>query len=170
MATVVDSIAPVRSRRTGVRVTATVTGIVGALLAVIAGSLFDVRPPDAYGLCMACHARDLVDWTVNAAAGTRLTVAPASLVFPVLTPIGVLLGALLAARSSGEFRWQHPEHPLKTFLYGVVVMNCALLAGGCSIRLLLRTAAGETLGLIGFGALAAGVIVATQWLRWRAAR
>jgi len=170
MATVVDSIAPVRSRRTGVRVTATVTGIVGALLAVIAGSLFDVRPPDAYGLCMACHARDLVDWTVNAAAGTRLTVAPASLVFPVLTPIGVLLGALLAARTSGEFRWQHPEHPLKTFLYGVVVMNCALLAGGCSIRLLLRTAAGETLGLIGFGALAAGVIVATQWLRWRAAR
>ena len=170
MATVVDSIAPVRSRRTGVRVTATVTGIVGALLAVIAGSLFDVRPPDAYGLCMACHARDLVDWTVNAAAGTRLTVAPASLVFPVLTPIGVLLGALLAARTSGEFRWRHPEHPLKTFLYGVVVMNCALLAGGCSIRLLLRTAAGETLGLIGFGALAAGVIVATQWLRWRAAR
>jgi hypothetical protein len=170
MATVIDSIAPVRSRRTGVRVTATVTGIVGALLAVIAGSLFDVRPPDAYGLCMACHARDLVDWTVNAAAGTRLTVAPASLVFPVLTPIGVLLGALLAARTSGEFRWQHPEHPVKTFLYGVVVMNCALLAGGCSIRLLLRTAAGETLGLIGFGALAAGVIVATQWLRWRAAR
>ena len=170
MATVVDSIAPVRRGRTGVRVTATVTGIVGALLAVIAGSLFDVRPPDAYGLCMACHARDLVDWTVNAAAGTRLTVAPASLVFPVLTPIGVLLGALLAARTSGEFRWRHPEHPLKTFLYGVVVMNCALLAGGCSIRLLLRTAAGETLGLIGFGALAAGVIVATQWLRWRAAR
>ena len=170
MATVVDSIAPARSRRTRVRVTATATGIVGALLAVIAGSLFDVRPPDAYGLCMACHARDLVDWTVNAAAGTRLTVAPASMVFPVLTPIGVLLGALLAARTSGEFRWQHPEHPLKTFLYGIVVMNCALLAGGCSIRLLLRTAAGETLGLIGFGALAAGVIVATQWLRWRAAR
>ena len=170
MATVVEAVAPARSHRTRMRVTATMTGIVGALLAVIAGSLFDVRPPDAYGLCMACHARDLVNWTVNAAAGTRLTVAPASLVFPVLTPVGVLLGALLAAWTSGEFRWQRPEHPLKTFLYGVAVMNCALLAGGCSIRLLLRTAAGETLGIIGFGALAAGVIVATQWLRWRAAR
>jgi len=170
MATVVDSIAPAHSGRTRVRVTATTTGIVAGLLAVIAGSFFDVRPPDAYGLCMACHARDLVDWTVNAAAGTRLTVAPASLVFPVLTPIGVLLGALLAARTSGEFRWQHPEHPLKTFLYGVVVMNCALLAGGCSIRLLLRTAAGETLGIVGFGALAVGVVLATRWLQWRAAR
>ncbi len=153
-----------------VRVSATTTGIVAALLAVIAGSLFDVRPPDAYGICMACHARDLANWTINAAAGTRLTVAPASLVFPLLTPIGVLLGALLAAWTSGEFRWQRPDHPLKTFVYGVVVMNGALLAGGCSIRLLLRTAAGETLGIIGFGSLAAGVILATQWLRWRAAR
>ena len=170
MATVVDSIAPSRSVRRRVRITATMTGIVGGLLAVIAGSLFDVRPPDAYGLCMACHARDLVDWTINAAAGTQLTVAPASLVFPVLTPIGVLLGALMAARTSGEFRWQQPEHPLKTFLYGILVMNCALLAGGCSIRLLLRTSASEPAGMIGFGALAAGVIVATQWLRWRATR
>src|SRR5438067_4273300 len=148
MATVIDSIAPARSRRTRVRVTAAATGITGGLLAVIAGSLFDVRPPDAYGLCMACHARDLVDWTINAAAGTQLTVAPASLVFPVLTPIGVLLGALMAARTSGEFRWQQPEHPLKTFLYGILVMNCALLAGGCSIRLLLRTAAVEPAGII----------------------
>jgi len=170
MATVVDSIAPARKHRVRVRVTATATGLVAGLLAVIAGSLFDVRPPDAYGLCMACHARDLVNWSINTAAGTELTVAPVSLVFPVLTPVGVLLGALLAARTNGEFRWQHPEHPLKTFVYGIIVMNCALLAGGCSIRLLLRTAAGETLGIIGFGALAAGVIVATQWLRWRAAR
>src|SRR6266545_563149 len=170
MATVIDSIAPARRDRTRMRVTATMTGSIGGLLAVIAGSLFDVRPPDAYGICMACHARDLVNWTVNAAAGTHLAVAPASLVFPVLTPIGVLFGALLAAWTSGEFRWQRPEHPLKTFFYGVAVMNFALLAGGCSIRLLLRTAAGEPLGIMGFGALAAGVILATQWLRWRAAR
>src|SRR5262249_32278017 len=155
MATVVDSIAPARADRRRVRITATTTGVVAALLAVIVGSLFDVRPPDAYGICMACHARDLVDWTVNAAAGPPLPVAPGWLVFPVLTPIGVLIGALLAAHTSGEFRWQRPENPLKTFLYGILVMNGALLAGGCSIRLLLRTAAGETLGIIGFGALAA---------------
>lgn len=170
MATVIDAIAPERSRRTPVRITATTTGIVAALLAVLAGSLFDVRPPDVYGLCMACHARDLVNWIVNATAGTRLTVAPVSLVFPVLTPIGVVLGAMVAARVNSEFRLQTPDHPLKTFVYGIVVMNCALLAGGCSIRLLLRTAAGETLGIIGFGALASGVILATVWLRWRAAR
>ena len=81
--------------------TAVQMGIVSGILAVTAGALFEVRPPDAYGVCMACHGRDLVNWTINALAGTHLTVAPASLVFPVLTPIGVLLGALLGAATTG---------------------------------------------------------------------
>jgi hypothetical protein len=145
-------------------------GIVAGILAVAAGAFFDVRPPEAYGVCMACHLRDLVDWTLNLIARTHLEVAPASAVFPVLTPAGVLIGALLAARNSGEFRWQTPESSLKAFLYGVLVMNFALLAGGCSIRLLLRTAAGEGLGLIGFVGMIAGIIFGTFWLRWRATR
>jgi hypothetical protein len=145
-------------------------GIVAGLLAVVAGALFDVRPPEAYGVCMACHGRDLVNWTINMLAGTHLTVAPASLVFPVLTTIGVFVGALAGATSSGEFRWQSPDSSLKTFLYGIVVMNSALLAGGWSIRLLLRTAAGELVGATGFAGMAVGVVAGTLWLRWRATR
>ena len=157
-------------RRVVMRVTAVHVGAVAGLLAVVAGALFDVRPPDAYGLCMACHGRDLVNWTLNHVAGTRLTVAPASLVFPVLTTIGVLIGALIGATSNDEFRWRTPESSWRTFVYGALVMNFALLAGGCSIRLLLRTAAGEALGMTGFAGLAAGVTSATWWLRWRAMR
>ena len=152
------------------RITAVPMGIAGGLLAVVAGTFFDVRPPEAYGLCMACHARDLVNWIVNFFAGTHLMVAPASLVFPVLTPIVVLVGALLAAKTSGEFRWRSPDSSVKTFMYGVLVMNFALLAGGCSIRLLLRTAGGEVLGMLGFGGLIAGVVLATCSLRWWATR
>jgi hypothetical protein len=151
-------------------ITAVHTGIVAALLAVVAGSLLDVRPPEAYGVCIACHARDLVDWTINRLAGTDLTVAPASLVFPVLTTVGVLLGGLVGAVSNREFRWRSPDKSWRTFLYGALVMNCALVAGGCSIRLLLRTAAGEALGMGGFGGLVVGVASATYWLRRRAAR
>ena len=159
------------SRRTGaVRVTALQLGIVAGISAVIAGSLLDVRPPDAYGICMACHARDLLNWTINRVAGTHLTVAPASLVFPMLTTIGVLLGALLGSTTSGEFRWSSPDNSLKTFIYGAAVMVSALIAGGCSIRLLLRSAAGETLGLMGFSGMVVGVTLATLWLRWRATR
>jgi hypothetical protein len=145
-------------------------GIAAGVLAVAAGAFFEVRPPEAYGVCMACHGRDLVNWTINIVAGTHLTVAPASLVFPVLTTIGALLGAVLGATTSGEFRWWTPESSPKAFVYGVLVMNFALLAGGCSIRLLLRTAAGEALGMVGFGGMVAGVILGTFWLRWRATR
>jgi hypothetical protein len=153
-----------------VRVTAIHTGIVAGILAVAAGSVFEVRPPDAYGVCMACHGRDLVNWTINWITHSRLAVAPASLLYPTLTPVGVLLGALLGAARNGEFRWQSHDNPMKTFAYGVLVMNLALLAGGCSFRLLLRAAAGEGLGMLGFGGMAAGVIAGTLWLRWRATR
>jgi hypothetical protein len=159
---------PTRAKTT--RVTAVPMGIVGGLLAVIAGAFFEVRPPEAYGVCMACHARDLMNWTVNTFARTHLTVAPASLVFPVLTPIGVLLGAVLAAKINGEFRWRNADSSLRAFVYGILVMNFALVAGGCSIRLLLRSAAGESLGMFGFGGLIAGVVLGTLSLRWWATR
>ena len=160
----------ISKRAPAFRVTAVHTGVVAGLLAVAAGTLFEVRPPEAYGLCMACHARDLVTWTINHLAGTRLPLAPASHVFPVLTVVGVFFGAMLGGISSGEFRWRTPEDPWWTFLYGALVMNFALLAGGCSIRLLLRTAAGEALGMTGFAGLVAGVVSATWWLRWKAKR
>jgi len=170
MATTATSVTGTTKRAGAIRVTALQLGVFAGILAVMAGTFFDVRPPEAYGICMACHARDLLNWTINRAAGTHLTVAPASLVFPVLTVIGVLLGALLASTTSKEFRWSSPDNSLKTFLYGALVMNSALLAGGCSIRLLLRSAAGEVLGLVGFGGMIVGVVLGTFWLRWRATR
>lgn len=151
-------------------VTAARAGLVAALLAVTVGTLFNVHPPDAYGICMACHGRDLVNWTINAVGHTHLEVAPPSLLFPVLTTIGVLLGAAVAATRHGEFRWRSPESSTRTFVYGVLVMNLALIAGGCSTRLLLRASAGELPGVIAFASMAGGVAAGTCWLRWRASR
>ena len=145
-------------------------GVVIALAAVAAGEFFEVRPPDAYGICMACHGRDLVDWLVNQWSSARWPVSQASLVFPLLTSVGVILGGLVAAMMSGELRWHRARKPLKSFAYGLLVMNFALLAAGCATRLLLRTSAGDPLGVAGFTAMVAGVILATWWLRWRALR
>jgi hypothetical protein len=158
-----------RSRR-GIRITGLQAGAVMAMAAVAAGAFFTVRPPDAYGICMACHGRDLVGWLANSQLGTDVVLAPVSLVFPLLTTVGVLIGAVAAASANGEFRWRPPDGPLKNFVLGVLIMNFALLAAGCSIRLLLRTSAADPLGLAGFGALVIGVILATFWLRWRAQR
>ncbi|OFW65862.1 MAG: hypothetical protein A2Z12_04795 [Actinobacteria bacterium RBG_16_68_21] len=152
------------------RVSGIQAGVVMALAAVAAGEFFEVRPPDAYGICMACHGRDLLDWLVNNWSSARWPVSQASLVFPLLTTVGVLIGGFTAAVLSGEFRWHRARKPLKSFAYGVLVMNFALLAAGCATRLLLRTAAGDLLGLAGFAAMVVGVILATYWLRWRALR
>jgi hypothetical protein len=119
---------------------------------------------------MACHGRDLVGWLANSQFGTSLAVAQVSTVFPLLTTVGVLIGAAIAAVGSGEFRWRRPDTPLRSFVIGVLVMNFALLAAGCSIRLLLRASAADPLGLTGFGAMVTGVILATFWLRRRALR
>ncbi|PJF41575.1 MAG: cytochrome C [Chloroflexi bacterium] len=156
--------------RAKVRVTGLQTGIVMALLAVIVGTFFAVRPPEAYGICMACHGRDLINSLLNSNIGTRLTVSQASLVFPLLTTVGVVIGAGIGAVSSGEFKRRTPDNPVRTFIYGVLVMNFALLAAGCSIRLLLRFAHGELLGFLGFGGMVLGVVTATYWLQWRAQR
>jgi len=161
---------PSEKARRGVRVTGLQAGVVMAIAAVAAGAFFMVRPPEAYGICMSCHGRDLVNWLTNNLLGTELTVARVSLLFPLLTTAGVVIGAAVTAVVSGEFRWRMPDKPLKSFLLGVLVMNLALLAAGCSIRLLLRASAGDPLGLAGFGAMVVGVILATLWLRWRALR
>lgn len=162
--------APERTRRRGIRITGLQAGIVLAIVGVGLGAFFEVRPPDAYGVCMACHGRDLVGSVANTLTGSRLTVAPASLVFPLLTVIGVIIGGFIAAVVSGEFRFRRPANPLRSFVYGLLVMNFALLAAACSIRLLLRTSAGDLLGLIGFLAMAAGIVLATVWLRRQALR
>lgn len=139
-----------------------------AVAAVFAGTLFDVRPPDAYGVCMACHGRDLVNWIANDLFGTHLTVAPVALVFPLLTTVGVLIGGWLGAVMSGEYRYRRPRTPMRSFLHGMLVMNFGLLAAGCSTRLALRTSAGDLLGAIGFLAMVGGVVLATVAMRRRA--
>ncbi len=141
-----------------------------AVVAVAAGTFFEVGPPEAYGICMACHGRDLVNSVLNSLFSTDLVVAPAALVFPLLTTVGVLIGAFAAAVTSGEFRFRKPRRPAKSFVYGALVMNFGLLAAGCSTRLALRTSAGDVLGAIGFVAMAVGVVVATIWMRRRATR
>jgi hypothetical protein len=158
-------------RRVGaVRVTGVQAGVIMVLAAVVAGAFFEVWPPGAYGICMSCHGRDLVNWLANHGLGTDFTISSVSLVFPLLTTVGVLIGAVIASVISGEFRWRVPDKPLKSFGYGVVVMNAALLAEGCATRLTLRTSAGDLSGLAGFGAMVVGIFLATYWLRWRALR
>src|SRR5437868_8854711 len=68
-------------------------GFVTAGLAVVVGEWLHASPPAAYGLCSACHGRDLTDWIVNNVEGKHLFVTAAGAKgWPLLTVVGVVVG------------------------------------------------------------------------------
>ncbi len=143
-----------------------VGALVGILAAAVQGLLASAGGPEAYGFCVACHTRDLVNSAVNALAGTSLTVAPISknAVLPFLTIVGVLIGALAAARVNGEFRVK--KGSLTSYAWyaagGVLFMVFALLMGGCPYRVALRVGYIDIVAVIGLAGIVAGIIAGTK--------
>jgi len=143
--------------------------IIGILAAVVQAMLISVGGPPAYGFCVACHTRDLINFIVNALAGEQIVgLAPVSnlAVFSVLTMVGVFIGGFVAARSNNEFKIK-TSSPLTYVIYlggGILVLCFALLLGGCPYRAALRFAYGGMVALIGILAMAGGVFVGVQIL------
>jgi hypothetical protein len=164
------------------RITALIAGGIFGFLAALAQALLRVIPPPAYGICIACHMRDLVNWlathiypvygvikgALNIPGGT------VSYNFPLLTIVGVLLGAFVAAYAHKEFKWKTMrvswQKPLPEFFWGMLVMISALTFGGCPIRTALKTAYCDVTALIGLGTIFAGVIVGCEVIKAKARR
>jgi hypothetical protein len=143
------------------RVSAVTYGVIAGLLAVGVQVFFGVKPPPAYGICVACHTRDVIDWLANHLIGTRWEIAPVSLVLPLLTTIGMLIGAYVAARRNNERRQVGLGGHWRSFIYGILVMNAAIVALGCPTRLLLLSAYGDFLAVLAVGGVVAGILAGT---------
>jgi hypothetical protein len=147
-----------------------VYGLAAAGLAAAAGQWFGVSPPAAYGLCSACHGRDLADWLLNHAEGTKLFVTAAGAKWPLLTVVGLVLGSNLAARRNGEYGSINIGGNARQFALGAVVMCAALFVGGCPTRILIRTGYGDVAGAVALSGVAVGVALATVSMRRLARR
>jgi Sulphur transport len=145
-------------------------GVVTALLAVVVGEWLRVSPPAAYGLCSACHGRDLADWILNHVEGKKLFVTAAGTGWPLLTVVGLVIGSFVAARRNGEFGSINIGGNVRQFAFGSVVMGAALFVGGCPTRIIIRTGYGDLAGLLALGGVAAGIVAATLSMRWVARR
>jgi hypothetical protein len=145
-------------------------GIAAAVLAGAAGQWGKVAPPAAYGLCSACHGRDLANWTLNTTEGARLYVAAAGTSWPIVTVIGVVLGSLLASKRNGEFGAINLGSNVFQFLFGAVVMGAALFVGGCPTRIIIRTGYGDLTAVLVLSGIALGVVAGTLSMRWVARR
>jgi hypothetical protein len=125
----------------------------GIAVLAVAASSFVITSPPVYGFCVACHTRDLLTGTA-----------------PLLTGVGLLIGAYLGARQGGEVRPRRPERPVAHFWLGFLAMVASLVALGCTVRLLLRAAYGDSAAVLAVGGLAAGIALGTWILQRRARR
>ncbi len=140
------------------------TGIAIGILAVVAQRLFN--EPQAYGICIACHSRDMLGWILNNLLSISLVdVTTAGLSAPILTPLGILIGAHLAARRNNIFPCYRSGGQVRMFLLGFLVMVSALLLAGCPLRLLLRIAYGDMLAIFGLIWVVAGIVGGIAVLR-----
>ena len=140
--------------------------VIGFLAAFGQALLFSAGGPEAYGFCVACHTRDLVNGLLNDIFGTELGLAPFSSnsVLPTLSIVGVMVGAFVAAKMSKEYKVKNgtPVSYLKYFIGGAAVMVFALLLGACPYRAALRFGYGGMIALIGILAIFGGTFIGTR--------
>jgi hypothetical protein len=105
----------------------------------------------------------MVSWLANQVFGTNWEIAPVSITFPLLTTVGVLIGAYVAARRNKETHRASLGKQWRSFIYGAVVMNAAILVLGCPTRLVLFSAYGEGLAVLGVVGVVIGITLGT-WL------
>jgi hypothetical protein len=160
------------------RMTAAIVGAIVGFLAAAVQAFFHVIPPPAYGICIACHVRDLMNWIaahiypiygLKAGGGLIIPGGPVSYNFPLITTIGVLIGTYIAAKINNEFRWKVMrvawQRPVPEFFWGMMVIISALTFGGCPIRTALKTAYLDITSTIGLIMIGVGVFVGCQVLK-----
>ncbi|MDO9518255.1 MAG: YeeE/YedE thiosulfate transporter family protein [Methanosarcinaceae archaeon] len=149
------------------KITPTLTGATIGFLAVIMQWLFGASGPQAYGICIACHTRDMLGWIVNTFTATSLIdVTRIGYSAPLLTVLGVLLGAHFSAIRHNEFVPKKREGGnIRMFILGFLVMISALIIAACPIRLLIRIAYGDLLAIFGAMWMIVGVIIGIMILR-----
>jgi hypothetical protein len=142
-------------------------GITLALAAVALQVAFKEDLPLAYGICTVCHARDLFSWIANHVGTFQMDSPGFASQALVLTPLGLVAGSFVASRRNREFTIGHQSNPLLMFLGGALVSMTGLLIMSCPTRIVLRTAFGDTLGLLAAAGLFGGIALAVLVMKLR---
>ncbi len=131
--------------------------IVGALIGLIAVLLQKLGNPANMGICVACFERDV-------AGGLGLhRAAIVQYLRPEIT--GLVLGSLVAAIASREFKPRGGSAPIVRFVLGMIAAMGALVFLGCPWRAILRLAGGDANAILGLAGLAAGIGIGTLFFK-----
>jgi hypothetical protein len=147
-----------------------VAGLILGLGAAAVQAYFKLIPPTAYGVCMVCHPKELVNWLADHLLNTHWGYTLAAVNAPILTVVGVIAGAFIAAVRHGEFQWRPARQPLLFFIFGFLMINFGLILGSCPIRIVILSAYGSFMGMVGVSIIIIGVGLGILAMRWNASR
>jgi YedE family putative selenium metabolism protein len=138
---------------------ASTKGIVLAGLTIGLGAavLQKLGNPGNMGVCVACFGRDVAGSLGLHRAETVQYARPEI--------FALVIGAFMAALSSGEFRPRAGSNPLTHFLLGALVGVGALIFLGCPWRAMLRLAGGDLNAVVGILGLIVGASLATRFVK-----
>lgn len=131
--------------------------VCGLAFAAVAIMLAVFGNPKNMAICIACFIRD------TAGAMQLHTAPPVQYFRPEI--VGIILGALLMAIGTKEFKASAGSSPFTRFVLGFCVMVGCLVFLGCPLRMVLRMSAGDLnawVALIGF---AAGIFTGVMFLK-----
>ena len=131
--------------------------VVGAIIGLAAILLQKLGNPANMGICVACFERDIAGGLGLHRAGIVQYLRPEI--------IGLVLGSLVAALMSGEFRPRGGSSPFLRFVLGIIAAMGALVFLGCPWRAILRLAGGDLNAVLGIAGLVAGVGIGTMFFK-----
>lgn len=138
-----------KKEKTGILLAGLVIGVLASLL-VLWGN------PSNMGFCIACFLRD----TVGALGLHRA--AAVQYIRPEI--IGIIIGSLITAIVTKEYKPRGGSSPMIRFILGFCVMIGCLMALGCPLRMVIRIAGGDLNALVGIIGFAAGIAAGVFFL------
>ncbi len=131
--------------------------LTGVIIGVAAVLLSYFGNPGNMGFCIACFLRDIAGATGLHSAGVVQYFRPEI--------VGLVLGAMIMALATKEFRSKGGSAPALRFLLGAFVMIGALVFLGCPLRMVIRLGGGDLNALLGLAGFIAGILVGVVFLK-----
>ena len=131
-----------------------VTGVVVGVAALVLTALGN---PANMGFCIACFVRDI-------AGSVKLhTAAPVQYFRPEI--VGLVLGSMIMAFSTKEFKPRAGSSPATRFVIGMFVMIGALVFLGCPLRMVIRMGGGDLNAFVGLAGFLIGILIGVVFIK-----
>ena len=137
--------------------------LTGFIVGVAALVLQKLGNPGNMGFCIACFERDIA----GALGLQKAANGDGALILSYFRPeiIGIILGSMLMAICSKEFKGKGGSSPIVRFVLGAGVMIGALVFLGCPLRMVIRIGGGDPNALVGLGGFIVGILIGVLFLK-----